>query len=161
VVGIDPAVSMGEDSNATGLVVAGLGEDGHVYILEDGRARLAPYDWARRAIGLYRRWGADRIVAESNQGGALVEATIRAIDQNVSFTAVHASRGKITRAEPIAALFEQNRAHIVGCLPELEDEMATFAAGSSTSPDSSMRWSGLQPRWSQSSARLFASVERP
>jgi predicted phage terminase large subunit-like protein len=135
VVALDPAVSTGEDSNLTGIIVAGLDEGKHCFVLEDASGRFSPVEWARRAILLYRKYSADRIVAEANQGGAMVEATIRAVDQNVSFTAVHASRGKITRAEPIAALFEQSRAHLVGAFPELEDEMCTFEGGSSSSPD--------------------------
>jgi phage terminase large subunit-like protein len=135
VVAIDPAISCGEDSDETGIIVAGLGVDGEAYVLEDGSGKMAPVEWARRAVGLYRKWSADRIVAEANQGGALVETTIRTVDQNVSLRLVHASRGKITRAEPISALFEQRRAHLVGVYPELEDQMATYAAGSPGSPD--------------------------
>jgi Terminase RNaseH-like domain len=82
-----------------------------------------------------RKWGADRIVAEANQGGQMVEATIRTVDANVSFKAIHASRGKITRAEPIAALAEQHRIHVVGIAPELEDQLCTYEAGSPGSPD--------------------------
>jgi coenzyme F420-reducing hydrogenase delta subunit len=90
---------------------------------------------ARRAVALYRQHGGDRIVAEANQGGDMVEATIRMVDQNASFKAVHASRGKITRAEPLAALAEQSRIHLAGSFPELEDQLCTFAAGSRDSPD--------------------------
>jgi predicted phage terminase large subunit-like protein len=135
VVAIDPAVSAGENADETGLLVCGLGTDGHGYVLEDGSAKLLPIDWARRAVGLYRTWGADRLVAESNQGGLMVEQTVRTVDQNVSFRSVHASRGKITRAEPIAALFEQSRVHLAGSFPELEDELCSFTAGSLGSPD--------------------------
>jgi phage terminase large subunit-like protein len=135
VVAIDPSVSAGEGSNECGLIVVGLGVDGDAYVLADESGVMAPVEWARRAVGLYKHWNADRIVAEANQGGALVENTIRAIDKNVSFKAVHACRGKITRAEPIAALWEQNRAHLVGTFPMLEDQLCTYSAGSSDSPD--------------------------
>jgi predicted phage terminase large subunit-like protein len=135
VVGIDPSISIGEDSNETGLVVAGLGIDDHAYVLADESGKLAPIEWARRACRLYRSWAADRVIAEKNQGGQMVEATIRTVDHNVSFRAVHASRGKVTRAEPVAALFEQGRAHLVGSFPQLEDQMATYSAGSTDSPD--------------------------
>jgi phage terminase large subunit-like protein len=135
VVAIDPAVSTGEDSDETGIVVVGLGVDDHGYVLEDASGKLGPIAWAQRAVALYRRWGADRIIAEANQGGAMVETTIRTVDPNVSFKAVHASRGKITRAEPIAALAEQFRIHHVGAFPELEDQLCGFAGGSSDSPD--------------------------
>jgi phage terminase large subunit-like protein len=135
VVAIDPAVSTGENSDETGLVVAALGVDGKGYLLEDASGKLAPIEWARRAVALYRSWGADRIVAEANQGGLMVEQTVRTVDANASFRAVHASRGKITRAEPIAALAEQRRIHHVGVFPELEDQLCSFAGGSTNSPD--------------------------
>ena len=132
VVAIDPAVSTGEDSDETGIIVAGVGTDDRGSVLHDESGRYLPVEWARRAIGLYRQIAADqRIVAEKNQGGDMVEATIRMVDPNASFKAVHASRGKITRAEPIAALAEQNRIHLAGSFPELEDQLCTFAAGSS------------------------------
>jgi predicted phage terminase large subunit-like protein len=135
VVAIDPAISVSEDSDETGIVVCGLGTDEHGYVLEDASGKFSPIEWARRAIGLYRKWNADRIVAEANQGGQMVEQTIRTVDPNVSFKAVHASKGKITRAEPIAALAEQFRIHHVGVFPELEDQLTSYAAGSSDSPD--------------------------
>ena len=135
VVAIDPAVSVSENSDETGIIVAGLGTDDHGYLIEDASGKLSPIEWARRAVALYHKHGADRIVAEANQGGLMVETTIRTVDQNVSFKGVHASRGKITRAEPIAALFEQFRIHLVGAFPELEDQLCTFEAGLPGSPD--------------------------
>ena len=87
--------------------------DDQGYLLEDASGKFSPIEWARRAVALYHNWGADRIVAEANQGGLMVEQTVRTVDTNVSFKAVHASRGKITRAEPIAALAEQRRIHHV------------------------------------------------
>jgi predicted phage terminase large subunit-like protein len=135
VVGIDPSVTSHEGSDETGIVCCGLGEDGHLYALEDASGRLAPIEWSRRAVHLYRKWSADRIVAEVNNGGDMVGATIRSVDQNVSFRAVHASKGKVTRAEPVAALFEQDRAHLVGFFPQLEDQCCTYESGSSNSPD--------------------------
>jgi predicted phage terminase large subunit-like protein len=137
VVSLDPAVSVGEDSAETGMLVCGLAVDDHGYVLEDASGKYSPVEWARRAVALYRQYGADRIVAEANQGGAMVGTTIRTVDRNVSFKAVHASRGKITRAEPIAALAEQYRIHLVGALPApaLEDQLCTFAAGAPDSPD--------------------------
>jgi predicted phage terminase large subunit-like protein len=116
-------------------VVAGLGNDGHGYVIEDASGRFSPNEWAVRGIALYRRHAADRVIAEVNQGGALVEATIRTVDRNVSFKAVHASRGKNTRAEPVAARFEQRRIHLVGNFPELEDQPCSFTSGSTGSPD--------------------------
>jgi predicted phage terminase large subunit-like protein len=142
VVGIDPAISVGESSAETGIVVCGLGTDEHAYVLEDASGKFSPIEWARRAVGLYHRWSADRVVAEANQGGAMVEETIRTVDKNVSLKLVHASKGKITRAEPVSALFEQNRAHLVGGFDVLEDQLCTYEAGSSDSPDrlDAMTW---------------------
>jgi phage terminase large subunit-like protein len=126
VVAIDPAVSTKEGSDETGIIVAGKDERGHGYVLVDLSGRYAPADWAKIAVDAYRRHGADRIVAEVNQGGDLVESTIRMIDPNASYSSVHATRGKFIRAEPVAALFEQNRAHLVGSFPLLEDQFCSF-----------------------------------
>jgi phage terminase large subunit-like protein len=135
VVAIDPSVSAGEGADECGLIVVGLGLDSHGYVLEDASGVMSPIEWARKAVYLFKRWNADRVVAETNNGGALVEMSLRAIDRNIPYKGVHASRGKVTRAEPVAALFEQGRAHLVGCFPQLEDQLATFAAGSPDSPD--------------------------
>jgi phage terminase large subunit-like protein len=146
VVAIDPAVSSKEGSDETGIVVAGKDGNGHGYVLEDLSGRYPPADWARIAVEAYRRHGADRIVAEVNQGGDLVGNTIRTIDSNVSYTSVRATRGKYTRAEPIAAMYEQNKIHHVGNFPELEDQLTSFVPdldrGKSGSPDraDSMIW---------------------
>ena len=91
VVAIDPAVSVSEASDETGIIVAGLGTDSHGYVLEDASGKFSPIEWASRAVRLYRKWGADRIVAESNQGGMMVETTVRTVDPNASFKAVNAS----------------------------------------------------------------------
>ena len=98
-------------------------------------ANTSPTEWARRAIGAYRLHKADRIVAEQNQGGLMVETTLHAVDRNAPVKLVNASKGKITRAEPISALYEQQRIHHVGCFPHLEDELCSFEAGNSDSPD--------------------------
>jgi phage terminase large subunit-like protein len=95
-------------------------------VLEDLSGRYEPAQWARTAIAAYRRHNADRVVAETNQGGALVENTLRTIDSTVSYTAVHASRGKYVRAEPCASLYEQGKVHHCGVFPELEDQMTAF-----------------------------------
>lgn len=128
VVAIDPAVSAGGRSDETGIVVAGRGQDGLAYVLEDGSGRLRAEDWARRAVALYRRYQADRVIGEVNNGGDLVEATLRAVDANVSYKAVRASRGKVTCAEPVAALYEQGRVKHRGALAALEDQMCAFSA---------------------------------
>src|SRR5205807_9618363 len=88
----------------------------------------APAEWARAAIAAYRTHHADRIVAEINNGGEMVEATLRMIDPSVPFGAVRASRGKVARAEPVAALYEQGRIHHLGAFPPLEDQMCSFTA---------------------------------
>lgn len=136
VVAVDPAVTSKEDSDETGIVVAGLGEDGHGYILDDLSARLSPDGWARRAVEAYRSQEADRIVGEVNNGGDLVEVNIRTVDRNASYKAVRASRGKRSRAEPVAALYEQGRVHHVGSFPELEDQLCGWVPNSGMqSPD--------------------------
>jgi phage terminase large subunit-like protein len=126
VVAIDPAVSSREGSDETGIVVAGQDERGHGYVIEDLSGRYQPADWARTAIQAYYRHAADRIVAETNNGGDLVENTLRTIDPNLSYSSVHASRGKFTRAEPVASLYEQSKVHHVGTFPVLEDQMTSF-----------------------------------
>ncbi len=127
VVAIDPAAGSGEHSDETGIVVAGKDAAGHGYVLADLSGRYPPTEWAKAAIAAYRAHDADRIVAEINNGGDMVEATIRMVDPTVPFTAVHAARGKVARAEPVAALYEQGRVHHLGALPRLEDQMCAFA----------------------------------
>lgn len=130
VVAIDPAATSTEDADETGIVVAGKDEQGHGWVLADASGRYPPAAWAKTAIAAYRAHRADRIVAEVNNGGEMVEATLRAIDPNVPFAAVHASRGKAARAEPVAALYEQGRVHHLGVFPRLEDQMCSFLPAS-------------------------------
>jgi phage terminase large subunit-like protein len=126
VVGVDPAGSSAEWADQTGIVVAALGHDGHTYLLEDASGRYTPAQWAQVVVDLYHRHRADRICVEKNFGGDMAEHTIRSADPSVAIKAVTSSRGKVLRAEPIAALFEQKRAHIVGSLPALEDQLTNF-----------------------------------
>lgn len=141
VVAVDPSGVSGEEdkrSDEVGLVVAGLGKDGRGYILEDLSGRMAPAQWGAAAVSAYNRWEADRIVAEENFGGAMVAEVIRAAQPGTPYRAVKASRGKIARAEPIAALFEQQKISLVGRFPELEDQlcaMTTAGYVGSRSPD--------------------------
>ena len=136
VVAIDPAVSCSEDSDETGILIIGLGTDGHGYVLKDLSGRMLPLQWAQQAIDGYRHFRADLIVGEVNNGGDLVENVLRTVDPHVSFRAVHASRGKFVRAEPIASMYEQGFIHHVGMFPELEDQMCSFVPGETkTSPD--------------------------
>ncbi|MFD1423416.1 DNA-packaging protein [Laceyella tengchongensis] len=134
VIAIDPAVTNDEDSDETGIVVAGLGADGHGYVLADLSRKDTPDGWARVAVDAYHRHKADRIVAETNNGGDMVEFTIRTVDRGVAYKKLHASRGKLIRAEPVAALYEQGRVHHVGVFDDLEDQMCSWAPGED-SPD--------------------------
>jgi predicted phage terminase large subunit-like protein len=136
VVAIDPAMSSGEDSDETGIVVAGKGIDGFGYVLKDLTCRMSADGWARRAVNAYSEYSADRIIAEVNNGGELVEHTLRTVDSKVSYKAVHASKGKRVRAEPIAALYEQKKIFHIGSFDALEDQMCAFTPdGFDGSPD--------------------------
>ena len=136
VIAIDPAVTAGEASDNTGIIIAGLTDTGHVIVIDDLTCKESPYAWAEIATAAYRKYKADRIIGEVNNGGDLVEANIRGVAPNVAYRSVRASRGKMVRAEPVAALYEQRRVHHVGAFPQLEDEMCSFVPGSSQrSPD--------------------------
>jgi predicted phage terminase large subunit-like protein len=128
VVAIDPAAASHEHADETGIVVAGRDAAGHAYVLADVSGRYAPAEWARAAIAAYRTHEADRIVAEINNGGEMVEATMRMVDPDIPFGAVRASRGKVARAEPVAALYEQGRVHHLGAFAHLEDQMCAFTS---------------------------------
>jgi phage terminase large subunit-like protein len=156
-VGVDPAVkdpsraALDEDaadnskSAETGLVSAGVAmckckggvPELHGFVLEDGSEFLSPKDWAERAVKMLEDRAGDRIVAEENQGGALVESNLRTLGrQNIPYRGVNASKGKVTRAEPIAALYEQGKVHHVGSFGTLEDQMSTWQPlRSKKSPD--------------------------
>jgi predicted phage terminase large subunit-like protein len=135
VVAVDPAVTATEESDETGIVVAGLGVDGRGYVLADRSCRLGPDGWARRAWAAFDEFGADRIIYESNQGGDLVRHTLQTVRNNGSVHGVHASRGKRTRAEPVAALYEQGRVTHTTALDELEDQLCGWTPESGDSPD--------------------------
>ncbi len=126
VVAIDPAVTSNEESDETGMVVAGRDVNNHYYILHDSSQIASPDVWVKKAISLYKQYQCDRIVAEVNNGGDLIERLLRTQDQTIPYTSVRASRGKIVRAEPISALYEQNRVHHVGVFKELEEQMCQF-----------------------------------
>jgi len=126
VVAIDPAMTSGEGAAETGIVVAGCDRREHILVLEDCSVHGSPDKWARRAINAFHRYRADTLVVEANQGGDLVTQTLSTVDPNVPIEMVHASRGKRTRAEPVAALYEQGRVHHVGLLPELEDQLCLW-----------------------------------
>ncbi|MBI1215667.1 MAG: hypothetical protein GC185_07605 [Alphaproteobacteria bacterium] len=126
VVAVDPAVSSRAGSDETGIVVAGLGTDDHAYVLADYSGRYTPLEWAQKVLEAYNRHDADRVVAEVNQGGELVEYTLRTLDSRIPYRAVRASRGKMARAEPVAALDAQGRVHHVGLHAKMEDQMCRF-----------------------------------
>lgn len=124
-VAIDPSAK--DTGNEAGIIVGALGSDGRGYVLEDLTLQGRPSEWARVAVDAFKRHNADRIVAEDNNGGQMVEDVILAVDQTVPVVLVHASRGKITRAEPVSALYEKGFVSHVGSFPDLEDEMCTYA----------------------------------
>lgn len=129
VVAVDPAVTLEAGSDETGIICAGVDANGNGYVLHDESGRLRPEDWARRAIATLDYRSGDRIVAEVNQGGDMVESTIRAIRPNVPYRAVRASRSKLIRAEPVAALYERGKIFHVGEFTQLEDQMCSFTTG--------------------------------
>lgn len=135
VVGVDPAVSSGSEADETGIVTVGRDRNRHFYVLSDASMAGRPTEWARRVIAEYHRFRADRVAGEVNNGGELIETVLRSVDADVSFRAVRAMRGKIERAEPVAALYEQRRVHHLGRFPVLEEQMTTFRPESSDSPD--------------------------
>lgn len=132
VVAIDPALKATgdpaeeEEGAETGIIAAGLGVDGRGYVLGDWSCRLGPDGWARRAVAAYDKHDAMMIVAEKNQGGGMVETTLRSVRHTIPVSLVWASQGKTTRAEPVAALYEQGRVSHVGSHPILEDQMMMF-----------------------------------
>lgn len=130
VVAIDPSGTAGEedDGDSVGIVVAGKGVDGNAYVLADRTCKLSPAAWSKRAVHAAAEFGADRIVAERNYGGAMVEAVIRTAGASVPYKEVTATRGKVVRAEPIAALYEQGRVKHVAGLEAMEDQMCAFSS---------------------------------
>jgi phage terminase large subunit-like protein len=145
VTAVDPAATATDTSDDTGIVTVGIGMDGRGYVLADDTAHDAPAQWGRKAVNALRDNQGDYIVGEVNNGGDMVEHVITTTDDRVQFRAVRASRGKATRAQPVAALWgkpedeygpEQNPiVHIVGSLPDLEDQLVTWVPGEEDSPD--------------------------
>lgn len=144
VVAIDPAAKGGDESDEMGIIVAGLGQayipdrNGfarrHGYVLDDLSGRMSPEECMRTAAQAYHAWKADVVIAEVNNGGDWIGTTLRQIDPTVNYDTVNATRGKATRAEPVAAVFDQLAAHIVTSLPELEEQLVTWVPGDD-SPD--------------------------
>jgi len=139
VIGVDPPASSGGD--ACGIIVAGLGTDGRGYVIDDASVEgMRPEGWARAVAAAAARWDADRVVAEANQGGDMVRSVLEAVETRLPLRLVHARRGKIARAEPVAALYEKDRVRHAGRFAALEDEMAGMVigggyAGPGRSPD--------------------------
>lgn len=134
VVAIDPAGGSGEQNDETGIVCCAKAGD-QFYVLADRSCRASPQSWAERALAAFDEYGADRMVAETNYGGQMVEHTIRSVRPLCPIHVVTASRGKRQRAEPISALYEQGRVHHVGSFDRLEDQMTTWVPDSGRSPD--------------------------
>lgn len=150
-IGVDPAENDGDDNDATGIVAVGRDFNKHGFVLDDWSIKASPQEWARRAYELYLAHDADAIVVETNRGGKMVAHTIRSVvregEERPHIIEVTASRGKTTRAEPIAALYEEGRFHHVGRLAQLEDEMCSYIPGiSKRSPDrmDAMVWAASQ-----------------
>ncbi|WP_316227836.1 phage terminase large subunit [Bradyrhizobium sp. SZCCHNR3015] len=143
VVSVDPSGARGPEdkrSDEIGIIVAGLGVDGRVYVLEDLSLRDSPAVWARRAVHAFYKWRADAIIGETNFGGAMVAEAIRTVDENVPFIEVTASRGKWVRAEPVSGLYDPkvDKVRHVGRMPDLEEQMTMFSQAGYTgerSPD--------------------------
>lgn len=145
VVAVDPAATARASSDETGIVIAGVGQDGHGYVLSDVTMKGSPAAWGELVVKAFDRYEADRVVAETNNGGDMVEHVIRTAARDlhsqgkrttsvVAFKQVRASRGKHTRAEPVAALYEQKRVHHVGMFALLEDQLCSWVPGDD-SPD--------------------------
>lgn len=135
VIAIDPAVTSNANSDETGIVAAGITADNHYYVLDDKSLRASPDAWARVAVNLYHELKADKIIAETNNGGDMVTLLIRQVDNNVPVKKVTATRGKQVRAEPISSLYEQGRVHHHGYFAELETQLCEWIPIASFSPD--------------------------
>lgn len=141
VVAVDPSGCRGEEdfrSDEIGIIVAALGDDSHGYVLEDLSGRYSPEEWGRVAVDAYERYSADTVVGEDNFGGDMVRSIVHAANPSVPYQSVHASRGKIIRADPVAQLYEQGKVHHVGYFPEMEDQMLAMTTAGYTgikSPD--------------------------
>ncbi len=135
VIGVDPPASSGAGADECGIVVAGIGSDDRFYVLADrSRARAKPAAWAKAVAEAYKNFDADRVIAEVNQGGEMVESVLHHVAPTLPVRQVRATRGKKVRAEPVAALYEQGRVSHLAPLPELEDQMCNFS-GHGKSPD--------------------------
>lgn len=173
VVGIDPQaktsttdIAQIEESAETGIICAGLGYDGRGYVMADYSCRASPFGWASRAMECFDDNEADMFIAEINQGGAMVEYTLRSVRPAAPIKTVHASRGKVTRADPIAALYEQNRISHVGDLDILEDQMMLFTthgmeAGTTGDRVDAMVWALTELFWNLIYGQVKVDPSKP
>lgn len=129
VVSLDPAATSTEGSDEFGILVQGIDENNKGYVIEDSTMKGSPKEWGTQAITLYHKYQADIIIGERNNGGEMIEYTIKSIDPTVNYKSVWASKGKYTRAEPIAALYEQNKIKHIGNFAALEDECCEWVPG--------------------------------
>lgn len=136
VVAVDPAATSNKDSAETGIVVAGVAADGHVFVLEDLSGRMTPAEWGARAVEAWARWGADACVIEVNQGGDMAIDVLRGASDAMPIRSVHAARGKLVRAEPASMLYQRGMVHHVGTFSVLEDQLCNYEGKpSDVSPD--------------------------
>ena len=126
VVAVDPAVTAKANSSETGIMVGAVGTSGKFLVIEDASGIYTPNEWANKVINLYYKYSADCVVGEVNNGGDLIETNVTSIDKNINFTQVRATRGKIKRAEPVSALYEQGRVFHLKRFSELEEQMTSF-----------------------------------
>lgn len=164
VVAVDPSGTKGAAAGSAagddiGIVVAGKGTDGRGYVFDDASVNLSPEGWGRRTVEQVRRWGGDRVVGETNYGGDLVRSTVQTTDKTVPYKAVNATRGKVVRAEPISALYEQGKVSHVGTFPDLEDQMCNFTASGYVGEGSPDRADALV--WALTELMLGGSTYNP
>lgn len=153
VVALDPAVSYGEGSAETGILVVGKTHDNQIHVIDDQSGRLSPTAWIGRAVSLFERYQATRLVAEVNNGGDLIEALLRTMGSTVPYEAVRAAKGKTARAEPIAALYEQGHVAHIRPFPELEAQLLAGGHGGSDRMDA-LVW-GVHSAWKTSETRIW------
>ena len=134
VIGVDPAVTSNVNSAETGIIIAGISEDGNAYIIDDLSCSGSPLQWAQVVENAYNQHEADYITAEVNNGGDLIISTLHTVNSSLPIRPVRASRDKYTRAQPVAALFEKGKVKLSGTFPTLEDQMCEWVPGL-TSPD--------------------------
>jgi phage terminase large subunit-like protein len=164
VVGVDPSGADdvdNADNDEIGIVAAGIGTDGNAYVLEDATVKAGPATWGRVATGLYERRDADCVVGETNFGGAMVQQTIQVARPRTPFKKVTASRGKVQRAEPFSALYEQGKVRHVGLFPQLEEELAGFSTSGYTGRHSPNRADALIWALAELFPAITAGPKRP